>query len=113
MSCLFCKIANKEIQSKIVLENEHAVSFHDVNPVAPIHVLVIPKKHIASIHEATDSDTPLLGELMSMARNVASTLGLGENGYRLVINTGNDGGQSVFHIHLHVIGGRKLGWPPG
>jgi len=113
MSCLFCKIANKEIQSKVVLENDHAISFHDVNPVAPTHVLVIPKKHIASIHEATDADTSLLGELLQMARNVATTLGLQQNGYRLVVNTGKDAGQSVFHIHVHVIAGRTLAWPPG
>ncbi len=113
MACLFCKIANKEIPAKIVLENDHAIAFHDVNPVAPTHVLVIPKKHLVSMHDATPADTALLGEVFMLARNAAETLSLGDKGYRIAVNTGEDAGQSVFHLHVHVLGGRQLAWPPG
>jgi histidine triad (HIT) family protein len=111
--CLFCKIATGEIPAKIALENDHVVAFHDIHPVAPAHVLVIPREHIASIHEATPAHAALLGELMLAGRKVAEDLGLHETGYRLVMNTGQDAGQSVFHVHLHVLGGRQMAWPPG
>lgn len=113
MSCLFCKIVAGEIPARVVKENEHVLAFHDVNPVAPTHVLVIPRKHITSVHDATPDDQAMLGTLMLTAKEVAETLGLGTDGYRLVINTGKNGGQSVFHLHLHVIGGRPMAWPPG
>jgi histidine triad (HIT) family protein len=113
MSCLFCKIIAREIPAKIVLENDHVLAFEDVNPQAPTHILVIPKKHIVGIHEATKEDAALLGELMLGAREAAEAAGLHETGYRLVVNNGAHAGQSVLHLHMHVLGGRQLGWPPG
>ncbi len=107
--CLFCKIASGEIPAQFILQDELAVSFHDIEPQAPTHVLVVPRFHITSLAEASDPD--LLGHLLDFARQTAEKLGLSQ--YRLVINTGRDAGQSVFHLHLHVLGGRKLGWPPG
>ncbi len=112
MTCIFCKIAAKEIPAKIALENEHVVAFHDLNPQAPTHVLVIPKKHIVGIAESTPEDGAILGEVLLAGRQVASELQLAD-GYRLVINNGPNAGQSVFHLHLHVLGGRRLAWPPG
>jgi histidine triad (HIT) family protein len=111
--CLFCKIVKGEVPAKVVLDTEHVLAFRDINPGAPQHVLVIPKEHIASIHDARREHAPLLGELMLAGREVAELLGLGETGYRLVMNTGADAGQSVFHVHLHVMGGRPMAWPPG
>jgi histidine triad (HIT) family protein len=115
MSCLFCKIAAREIPSQIIVENDHALAFKDIRPAAPAHALVIPKKHIVGIHDATPGDGALLGELLLMARSVAEQLGLGQldAGYRLVINQGPNAGQSVFHLHVHVLGGRQMAWPPG
>jgi histidine triad (HIT) family protein len=111
--CLFCKIVKGEIPAKVVLDTPHVLAFHDINPGAPQHVLVIPKEHIGSIHDVRPEQAALLGELMLAARGVADDLGLGEKGYRLVVNTGPDGGQSVPHLHVHVLGGRPLAWPPG
>ncbi len=113
MSCLFCKIVERSIPADIVYENDHALAFRDIRPVAPTHALVIPKVHLACIHDATPEQTPLLGELFAAARAVAEKLGLGEKGYRLVVNNGDDGGQTVHHLHVHVLGGRGLSWPPG
>jgi histidine triad (HIT) family protein len=111
--CLFCKIVKGEVPANIVMENELVVAFRDINPGAPEHVLVVPRKHIESIHKATRAHATMLAELMLAGRDVATKLGLGESGYRLVINTGKDGGQSVPHLHLHVMGGRPMAWPPG
>jgi len=111
--CLFCKIVAKTIPAKVVLENEHVVAFEDVRPMAPRHALVIPKRHITGVHDATAGDAALLGQVVLAARDAAEKLGLGESGYRLVMNQGADGGQSVFHLHCHVLGGRAMGWPPG
>ncbi len=111
--CIFCKIVNKEIPAQIVHENDHVVAFRDLRPVAPTHVLVIPKKHIVGLHEATREDAEALGEVMLAARDVAEKLGLQATGYRTVINNGADAGQSVLHLHVHVLGGRTLAWPPG
>ena len=113
MSCLFCKIVAREIPAKIVHENDHVIAFADVNPQAPKHFLVIPKKHIIGIHEATSDDAAMLGHVMLAARNVAESEGLAVSGYRLVVNNGPDAGQSVHHLHVHVLGGRPLAWPPG
>jgi histidine triad (HIT) family protein len=115
MGCLFCKIVAREIPSQIVFENDHVLAFRDINPQAPTHALVIPKRHLTGIFDATESDADkaLLGELLTAGRKVAGQLGLDEKGYRLVVNQGQDGGQSVFHLHLHVLGGRPMGWPPG
>lgn len=111
--CIFCKIAEKKIPSKIVHEDEKAVAFDDVNPQAPTHVLVIPRKHAASIAELNEADTGLLGHLMLTGSKVARQKGIAEGGYRIVVNTGKNGGQTVFHLHLHVLGGRAMHWPPG
>nr|CDJ93567.1 Histidine triad (HIT) protein domain containing protein [Haemonchus contortus] len=109
---IFGKIIRKEIPAKIIYEDDDVLAFHDVSPQAPVHFLVIPKKRIAMLQEAEDSDQALLGKLMLTAAKVARDLGL-EKGYRVVVNNGPDGCQSVFHLHLHVLGGRQLGWPPG
>ena len=110
--CLFCKIVARTIQGQVVHETDHLVAFRDLRPVAPTHVLVIPKKHISGIHEASPEDAEVLGRLLLGARDVAEQLDL-KGGYRLVINQGPDAGQSVFHVHLHVLGGRPMSWPPG
>ena len=108
-SCIFCKIAGKEIPTTFILEDELAISFKDIEPQAPVHILVIPRQHVASMNDAHDPH--LLGHLLYFARKTAEKIGLAQ--YRLVINTGTDAGQAVFHLHLHLLGGRKLGWPPG
>ncbi len=114
MTCIFCRIASGEIPAEIVARSEGAVAFRDLNPQAPTHVLVIPKAHIGSSAEATgDAGAALLGDLMRLGVDVAAQLGLAEAGYRLVINTGREGGQTVGHLHLHVLGGRQMRWPPG
>ncbi len=111
--CLFCKIANKEIPAKLVYEDELAVAFEDIKPVAPVHILVIPRKHISTIDDISSKDTEVIGHLFQIARKIARTKGLSERGYRLTINCKADAGQLVFHIHLHLLGGRKFTWPPG
>jgi histidine triad (HIT) family protein len=110
--CLFCGIANHEIDSEIVHETSSTIAFRDINPAAPTHVLVIPKRHIASAHELSDADSGLLGELFETIAAVARGAGV-EEGYRVVTNIGADAGQSVHHLHFHVIGGRTMSWPPG
>jgi histidine triad (HIT) family protein len=112
-SCLFCRIVDKTVPAQIVLENEHVMAFRDIRPAAPTHVLVIPKKHVSGIHETTAGDAAMLGHLLLAARTVADDLGLESTGYRLVMNQGPDAGQSVLHLHCHVLGGRSLAWPPG
>jgi histidine triad (HIT) family protein len=109
---LFCKIANKEIDSKIVHETDNTVAFEDINPAAPTHVLVIPKRHVASAVELTREDGDLLGEMFDAMNEVARQAG-NEGGHRIVTNVGPDAGQSVHHLHFHVLGGRTMGWPPG
>lgn len=109
---VFGKIIRKEISASILYEDEKCIAFNDVNPQAPIHFLVIPRKPLASLAEAEDTDSELLGHLMMTAKNVAKKVGL-KNGYRLVVNTGKDGAQSVYHLHIHVLGGRQMRWPPG
>jgi histidine triad (HIT) family protein len=111
--CLFCNIVARTTPAQIVLENDHALAFRDIRPVAPSHALVIPKKHVGGLGEATDADAEMLAQVLLTAREVAMTLGLGAGGYRLVINQGPDAGQSVFHLHCHVMGGRLMSWPPG
>lgn len=110
-SCLFCRIVRKEIPAKLVLENEHVVAFRDINPKAPTHVLVVPRTHVATLDEATDAR--MLGEMQLAAATIARAEGIVEGGYRTVINCGADAGQSVLHVHLHLMGGRKFDWPPG
>ena len=112
--CIFCRIASGEIPATIVKRSPHAVAFRDLDPKAPTHVLVIPTTHVASARDAKGSDgEKFLGRLLAFATEVATDLGLDAGGYRIVTNTGPDGGQSVFHLHLHLLGGRKLTWPPG
>ncbi len=113
--CIFCKIAAGEIPAKIVRRSPDAVAFHDLMPQAPAHVLIIPTTHFVALRDATRSTDgeAMLGRLMAFAAEVATDLGLDAGGYRIVTNTGADGGQSVFHMHLHLLGGRRLGWPPG
>ena len=112
-NCIFCRIVAGEIPADIVYTDEHTVAFRDVNPQAPTHLLVIPREHIESLNDAGRSDEQLLGHLLRVAARVANEAGHSESGYRTVINTGADGGQSVFHLHVHVLGGRPLTWPPG
>lgn len=112
MDCIFCKIAAGSIPSKKVREDEDLLAFHDIDPKAPTHILVIPKKHIASLAEAKPGDEALLGRLLLAASEIAREQGLGK-GYRVVISTGPEGGQTVGHIHAHVLGGRQMHWPPG
>lgn len=112
MACLFCRIIAGEIPSKMVFEDEVTYAFRDINPQAPTHVLVVPRKHIASLAEATADDERLLGYLHLIAARIADSEGLG-NGFRTVINTGPDGGQTVDHVHVHLLGGRSMHWPPG
>lgn len=109
---IFGKIIRKEIPADIVYEDNLALAFRDVNPQAPVHILVIPKQPIAKLSDAESQDHALMGHLLLTAKRVAEQVGL-TNGYRVVINTGEDGGQTVYHLHLHILGGRPLGWPPG
>jgi histidine triad (HIT) family protein len=111
--CLFCKMVAGIIQPAVVLENDHVLAFRDIHPRAPVHVLVIPKKHFATLNDLGPEDTRLAGELLQAARQVAALEGLADNGYRTVINCNAHGGQEVFHLHLHVLGGRSMKWPPG
>jgi histidine triad (HIT) family protein len=112
MSCLFCKIVDGSIPSAAVYQDDRCYAFADIHPHAPAHVLVVPRKHIASLADAEESDKPLLGHLLWVAAEIARTKGLGK-GYRVVVNNGEDGGQTVDHIHLHILGGRSMHWPPG
>ena len=111
--CIFCKIAAGDIPASVVHSSERLVAFRDVDPKAPVHVLVIPREHVASLDAADARHRALLGEILLLARRLAREEGIAEGGYRTVINTGADGGQSVHHLHLHLLGGRALGWPPG
>ena len=111
MDCVFCKIVDGEIPSDTIYENEHIIAFNDLDPQAPIHFLVIPKKHITSLATLDEEDSKLIGQIMLAIKNIANQQGL--EGYRVVTNIGEDGGQSVPHLHFHVLGGRSLNWPPG
>ena len=110
-SCLFCRIVRKEIPATIVLENDHVVAFRDIDPKAPIHVLVVSREHVPTLDDATSAR--MLGELLLAAAAIARTEGIVDGGYRTVVNCGADAGQTVFHVHLHLLGGRTLAWPPG
>ena len=111
--CLFCKIARHEIPARIVHEDEDAVAFDDIDPQAPVHVLVVPRRHVPSLDDLAPEDDALLGKLQRVAARVAAKRGLAESGWRLVANVGRDANQIVPHVHLHVLGGRRMGWPPG
>lgn len=113
MSTIFKKIIDKEIPADIVYEDDLCLAFKDIDPKAPVHVLIIPKKEIASLAESTGEDKELLGHMMVTASQVARDLGVSESGYRLVVNTNKEGGQEVYHLHMHLLGGRQMEWPPG
>ena len=111
--CLFCKIIQKTLQAKMVYEDDRVLAFDDINPQAPVHTLIIPKKHVSTVQACRDEDADLLAYLLITCTNVAKHKGVAESGYRIVTNTGRDAGQTVFHLHFHVLGGRHLSWPPG
>lgn len=112
-NCLFCKIIERKIKATIIHEDEYAIAIEDINPQAPVHALIVPKKHIVDIHSIVVADRELIGHLFYVAKTIASKKGLERNGYRMVINNGQDAGQTVFHIHLHLLSGRRFAWPPG
>ena len=111
-TCLFCKIANREHPGKIVYEDEQSVAFEDINPKAPVHILVIPRRHLATLLDANQTDDRLLGHLLLVANRIARQMEIAERGFRLVINCNSEGGQAVYHLHLHLLGGRPLSWHP-
>jgi histidine triad (HIT) family protein len=111
--CLFCRIANKEIPARIVYEDERILAFDDIRPQAPVHVLVIPKAHWASLNDVPQDGQGVLGEILLKAREIAGLKGIRESGYRIVLNTAADSGQEVLHVHFHILGGRRMTWPPG
>ena len=111
--CLFCKMVSGEIKPDVVYEDEHVLAFRDINPQGPVHVLIIPRKHISTLNELEEEHAELLGRMFLAARKIAEMENMSENGYRTVINCNRHGGQEVYHIHLHVIGGRQMTWPPG
>ena len=111
--CIFCRVASGEIPAQTVYTDDQCIAFRDINPQAPVHVLVIPREHVASLDDVGLKDEVMLGHLMRVVSRVANDQGLAESGYRTVINTGAGAGQSVFHLHVHVLGGRPLNWPPG
>lgn len=112
MECLFCKIAHQEIPAELIYEDEHVVAFNDINPQAPSHILIIPRKHIATLNDIEDDDRLIAGHLLQTAARIAEQQGFAESGYRTVFNCNSDGGQTVYHIHLHLLGGKPMGWPP-
>jgi histidine triad (HIT) family protein len=111
--CIFCRIVQGGIPAKVIYQDEHTLAFDDINPQAPVHSLIIPKRHVNSLHDLHEADQALLGHLLVTCNKIARDKGLSERGFRLVANTGRDGGQTVAHLHFHVLGGRHLGWPPG
>ncbi len=111
--CLFCKIRDREIPAEIVFENEFVLAFNDINPQAPIHILIIPKEHIPTSNDISASNMDMLGEMHLAAKEIAMKKGIATDGYRTIINCNSDGGQVVFHLHMHLLGGRQLNWPPG
>jgi histidine triad (HIT) family protein len=111
--CIFCRVAAHELPARILYEDEHCLVFHDIRPKAPVHLLVIPRKHIASLNEASDEDKMLLGHIMTVVSRMAKEQGVDGSGYRAVINTNEEAGQTVFHLHVHILGGRVFHWPPG
>jgi histidine triad (HIT) family protein len=111
--CLFCKVRDNEIPADIVYENDDVLAFNDVNPHAPAHILIIPRKHISTINDLHDGDELIMGKLFSAAKIIAKQKGVSDDGFRLVVNCNEDAGQTVFHIHMHLLAGRTLTWPPG
>lgn len=110
--CIFCKIASGEIPAEIVFQDDVCLAFKDINPAAPVHVLVIPKEHIPTLNDLAPEHESITGHILTVAKTIARDLGVAESGYRMVANCNSDGGQAVFHIHFHLLGGRQLAWPP-
>jgi len=113
MDCLFCKLLNGDIPADIVYENEEILAFRDISSQAPVHILIIPKKHISTLNDLEKVDDLVIGKMLRVAKDLAKSEGISESGYRTVFNCNSDGGQTVYHIHLHLLGGRQLNWPPG
>ncbi|THB66294.1 MAG: histidine triad nucleotide-binding protein [Gammaproteobacteria bacterium] len=111
--CIFCKMVSGEIKADVVAETDEILAFRDINPQAPVHILIIPKKHIATTNDITEEDAELIGKMTLTAKQIAAEQNISENGYRLVLNCNQHGGQSVDHIHFHLLGGRQMMWPPG
>lgn len=112
-NCIFCRIAQRQAPAHIVYEDEWAVAFHDIHPRAPVHILIIPRRHIANLQGVSEQDEALAGHLLTVANRVAQDAGVAESGFRVVVNVNRDAGQSVDHLHLHLLGGRLMRWPPG
>jgi len=112
-ACIFCKIVSNELHAKIVYRDEQVTAFRDIHPVAPVHILIIPNRHILSVTDLTPEDEPLIGHLFTVARQLVKQEGIDESGYRLIVNTGAHGGQTVFHLHMHLIGGQRMRHPMG
>ena len=110
---IFTKIANKEIPAKICYEDDEIIAFEDINPQAPVHTLIVPRRYIPTINDLESGDAELIGKMVMVAKKLAEEKNIGQSGYRLVFNCNTDGGQAVYHIHLHLLGGRKMSWPPG
>jgi len=113
MDCLFCKLVAREIPADIVFEDDDVIAFRDIAPQAPTHILIIPKRHISTLNDLTEEDCALVGRLQFTAQKIAKQVGIAEDGYRVVMNCNEDGGQTVYHIHMHLLGGRSMTWPPG
>ena len=113
IDCLFCKIRDREIPGDIIFENDRILAFNDINPQAPVHALIIPKEHIPTTNDINADNSDLIGEMLLVARTIAAENGIAESGYRIVINCNDEGGQEVYHLHMHLIGGRQMNWPPG
>ena len=111
--CVFCQIIDKKMKTEMIFEDEDIVAFHDINPQAPSHILIVPKKHISRVSELDDEDAPLLGKMIMLAKDIAKKNEFRESGFRIAMNDGKDGGQTIFHIHMHLLSGRRLMWPPG
>lgn len=113
MDCLFCKIANGDIKAQIIYENDELLAFNDIAAVAPTHILIIPKQHIATLNDINDSHHQLLAKMLGLVPKIAAELSIEKEGYRIVMNTNHHGGQTIYHIHLHLLAGREMTWPPG
>jgi histidine triad (HIT) family protein len=111
--CVFCQIIDKRMASDIIYEDDELVAFNDINPQAPSHILIVPKKHIPHLSQFEDEDVPLLGKMIVLARDIAKENNFGDKGFRIALNEGKDGGQTIFHVHMHLLYGRRLMWPPG
>lgn len=113
LDCTFCRIIAHEMEGELVYEDDEVVAFHDINPQAPVHVLIVPRKHIASLNDLAPEDVHLIGKMVLVAKKVAEKTGIMADGYRLIWNTGENAGQWIYHIHIHLLGGRRMTWPPG